>query len=171
MPPLNGSPVINAAITSTFTTDQRGLAFVGDPDIGAAEFQGDSVVLALIAIWNQDTDGDGSLDGVEYALGTDKTVPDPSNSRNLTKPAINGSGQAVLSFGINPAAVAGTRWILQRSPNLSVGSFTDVYTFDGTTDTAATGITFVRTANSVTITDANPPAGKGFYRFKANIEP
>jgi len=169
MPPLSGSPVINAAGTSSFTTDQRGLPRVGAPDIGAAEYQGDPVIANLINLWNQDSDGDGSSYGVEYALGTDTAVSDRNNPRNLTKPTINGSGHAVLSFGLNSSAVAGTRWILQRSPNLSPGSFTDVYRYDGTTDTVASGITFVRTATSVTVTDANRPAGKGFYRFKAEI--
>lgn len=169
MPPLQGSPVINAAISSTFTSDQRGFAFIGAPDIGAAEYQGDPVVANLINLWNQDSDGDGSSYGIEYALGTNNDVSDRSNPRNLTAPAFNGSGHAVVSFGLNPSAVSATRWILQRSSNLSPGSFIDIYRFDGTTDTTASGITVVRTANSVTITDANPPAGKGFYRFKAEI--
>ena len=169
MPPLVGSPVINAAITSTFTTDQRGFAFLDAPDIGAAEYLGDSVIATLISLWNQDTDGDGSPYGVEYALGTNTAVSDRGNSRNLTTPTINGSGHAVLSFGLNSAAVSATRWILQRSSDLSPGSFTEVYRFDGTTDTNASGITVVRTANSVTVTDADPPSGKAFYRFKAEI--
>lgn len=169
MPPLVGSPVINAAITSTFTTDQRGFAFLDAPDIGAAEYLGDSVIANLISLWNQDTDGDGSPYGVEYALGTNTAVSDRGNSRNLTTPTINGSGHAVLSFGLNSAAVSATRWILQRSSDLSPGSFTEVYRFDGTTDTNASGITVVRTANSVTVTDADPPSGKAFYRFKAEI--
>lgn len=170
MPPIEGSPVINAGAASDFTTDQRGLPFVGLPDIGAAEFQGASGNSALIAIWNLDSDGDGASDGVEYALGTNPSVADPSNPRNLAPPSRNGSGANVLSFGLNPSAAAGTRWILQRSPNLASGSFTDVYTFDGTTDITTTGITVVRTTNGVTITDASAPAGKGFYRFKASIE-
>ncbi len=169
MPPLVGSPVINAAITSTFTTDQRGFAFLGAPDIGAAEYLGDPVVANLISLWNQDADQDGSPYGVEYALGTDPAVSDRSNSRNLTTPTINGSGHAVLSFGLNSSAVSATRWVLQRSSDLSPGSFTQVYRFDGTSDTNASGITVIRTATSVTITDTNPPSGKGFYRFKAEI--
>ncbi len=37
MPPLPGSPVINAATGSTITSDQRGFLVVGTPDSGAAE--------------------------------------------------------------------------------------------------------------------------------------
>lgn len=37
MPPLPGSPVIDAAIGSTSTHDQHGRPIVGIPDIGAAE--------------------------------------------------------------------------------------------------------------------------------------
>jgi hypothetical protein len=169
MIPQSGSPVINAGASASFTTDQRGLPIVGIIDIGAAEDQ-TSRNAALIASWNLDSDKDGSPDGIEYALGTNPTSPDRGNSRNLTAPVRNASGARVLSFGLNPSAAAGTRWILQRSSNLSAGSFTDIYVFDGTSDTAASGVTFVRTANSVTITDASAPAGKGFYRFKAYIE-
>lgn len=169
MVPQNGSPVINAGGTTSFSTDQRGLPIVGAPDIGAAEYQG-SGNAALIAVWNLDSDGDGKADGIEYALGTNPSSADASNSRNLTPPTRNGSGANVLAFGLNPNAAPGTRWILQRSTNLAPGSFTDIYTFDGTTDTTANGISVVRTTNGVTVTDASAPSGKGFYRFKATIE-
>jgi hypothetical protein len=36
-PPLAGSPAIDAAVGSTFTTDQRGFAIAGVPDIGAVD--------------------------------------------------------------------------------------------------------------------------------------
>ena len=39
MPPLPGSPAIDAAAGSTATVDQRGRDMVGIPDIGAAESQ------------------------------------------------------------------------------------------------------------------------------------
>lgn len=171
MPPLPGSPVIDAGDESPFPTDQRGLPIVGTPDIGAAEDQGNSLVATLLASWNLDTDGDGSTDGIEYALGTNATASDRSNASNLTPPSRNGAGANILSFGLNPNALPGTRWVLQRSSNLAPDSFSDVYTFDGTNDTAASGITVVRTLSSVTITDANAPAGKGFYRFKAQFIP
>lgn len=37
MPPLAGSPAVNAAVGSTITSDQRGFPISGVPDIGAAE--------------------------------------------------------------------------------------------------------------------------------------
>lgn len=171
MPPLPGSPAINNGTTTanslfpSLTNDQRGFPRVSFPDIGAAEYQGNS---DLTRFWKLDFDGDGSPYGTEQALGTDSAVADSANSRHLTTPAFNASGHTVLSFGIAPAA-PGTRWILRRSTDLL--TFSEIYRYDGTADTAAPDITFVRTATCVTITDTNPPPGGGFYRFEARLEP
>jgi predicted outer membrane repeat protein len=165
MPPLPGSPAIDAGGATTLTTDQRGFSRVGAPDIGAAEYQGSS---DLARFWSLDFDGDASPYGTEQALGTDPLISDPSSSRNITDPAINGAGHAILSFGIG-AAAPGTRWILGRSSDLL--DFAEIYRFDGTADTAAPGITFLRTATGVTVTDTNPPPGAAFYRFEAVLEP
>jgi hypothetical protein len=163
MPPLPGSLAIDAGTTTTLTTDQRGFSRVSTPDIGAAEYQGSA---DLTRFWKLDFDGDGSPYGTEQALGTDSVVADSANSRHLTAPAFNASGHAVLSFGIAPAA-PGTRWILRRSTDLL--TFSEIYRYDGTTDTAAPGITFVRTATGVTVTDENSSAGGAFYRFEASL--
>ena len=165
MPPLPGSPAIDAGGTSTLTTDQRGFPRIGTPDIGAAEYQGAS---DLTRFWTLDFDDDASPYATEQALGTDPVVADPSNSHNLTVPTFNASGHAVLTFGIG-AAAPGTRWILKRSTDLII--FTEIYRFDGDTDTAAPGVTFLRTGNNVTITDTNPLPGGGFYRFGAVLQP
>ncbi len=171
LPPLPGSPAINAGTTKVnslfppLTTDQRGFPRVSTPDIGAVEYQGTA---DIVRFWKLDSDGDGSTYGSEQALGTDPFVSDPASTRNLTAPVFNASGHAVLSFGIAPAA-AGTRWILKRSTDLV--TFSEIYRTDGTSDTASTGITFLRTATRITVTDANPPPGGGFYRFEAILEP
>jgi hypothetical protein len=151
MPPLPGSPAIETGGTSSLTTDQRGFPRVGIPDIGAVESQGNS---DLTRFWPLDFDGDASPYGTEQALGTDPSASDPASLRNLTAPVLNASGHPVLSFGIG-TAVAGTRWILRRTTDLL--TFTEIYRYSGSTDTAAPGVTFLRTATSVTVTDTNPP--------------
>ena len=171
MPPLPGSPAIDAgaATTLTLTTDQRGFPRVSAPDIGAAEYQGTPDIARF---WKLDSDGDASPYGVEQALGTDNFAADSANARNLTAPVIDPSGHAVLRFSINSGAASGTRWIVRRSPDLSPGSFAEIYSYDGLgTDTAAPGITWQRTASSITVTDLTPPAGQVFYRFEALLTP
>ncbi|MES2439477.1 MAG: choice-of-anchor Q domain-containing protein [Verrucomicrobiota bacterium] len=165
MPPLPGSPAIDAGGTTTLTTDQRGLPRLSTPDIGAAEYQGTA---DLLRFWKLDPDGDGSPYGAEQALGTDPSVADSASPRRLTGPTLDASGHAVLTFGIGTAA-PGTRWILSRSTDLL--HFSEIYRYDGgTTDTAAPGITHLRTATTVTITDGNPPPGGAFYRFEAVLD-
>ncbi len=167
MPPLTGSPAINAAGSSTLITDQRGFPRDVHPDIGAAE---SPATRDLSQFWTLDSDGDGSPYGTEQALGTNPSTPDSSNFRNLTSPTFNASGHAILKFGIAPAA-PGTRWILKRSPDLSSGSFVEIYRFDGTSDITAPGVTFLRTATSATVTDSDPLPGRAFYRFESSYEP
>jgi hypothetical protein len=115
-----------------------------------------------------DFDGDGSSFGAEQALGTEAAVADSANSHNLTVPSIDASGHARVSFGIAPAA-SGTRWVLKRSTDLK--SFSEIYRYDGTTDTAAPGITFIRSSSSVTVTDGTSSGSSVFYRFEAQFEP
>lgn len=65
MPPLTGSPAINASVGSTSTTDQRGLPVVGVPDIGATEA---SLAAPLVVTTNANT-GPGSLRETMQAAG------------------------------------------------------------------------------------------------------
>jgi hypothetical protein len=166
MPPTRISPAINAGGATSLTTDQRGRPRLGPHDIGAVEYQGDNPETALR--WNFDLDGDGSPYGLEHALGTNPEMADSSNTRNFRGPAFNAFGHPVLSFGIGDT-VQGTRWILRRSTDLL--TFTEIYRYNGTTHTAAPGVTFLRTATGLTVTDANPLPGGGFYRLEAVLEP
>ena len=166
MPPLPGSPAIDAGGTTNLTTDQRGFPRVSIPDIGAAEYQGTADIASF---WKLDMDGDGSSYGVEQALGTDNFMADLANARNLTVPVIDASGHAVLSFGITSGAADGTRWIVRRSNDLL--TFSEIYRYDGVTDTAIAGITFLRTASNVTVTDTASLPGAAFYSFEALFEP
>ncbi len=169
MPPLPGSPVIDAGGTTTPTTDQRGFARVSTPDIGAAEYQ---ETADLARFWKLDFDGDGSPYGVEQALGTDPLVSDAGNPRNLTGPIFDFSGHARLQIGLDSQAATETRWVISRSPSLSPGSFMEIYRFDGSASIAAPGIDFtLAPGRSISVTDENPPPGGAFYRFEAVLEP
>ncbi len=165
MPPLLGSAAINAGGTIALITDQRGFSRDPKPDIGAVEYKGTS---DLTRFWNLDFDGDGFAYGAEQALGTDFFVADVADPRHLTVLALNVSGHPVLTFGIG-AAAPGTHWILRRSTDLL--TFTEIYRYSGSTDTAVPGVTFLRTSKRITVTDTNPPTGGVFYRFEARLEP
>lgn len=168
MPPLPGSPAINAGGATTLTTDQRGRPRIGTPDIGAAEYQGNS---DLSLFWPLDFDSDGSPFGVEQALGTDNFTADPANANNLGAPTFDPSGSAILHFGIGTSPFAGTCWILSRSPDLTPGSFTEIYRYDGSSDSASPGINFNRSPAGITITDTSPLPGSGYYRLGAQLTP
>ena len=147
MIPLPGSPVVNpaAATASGRITDQRGRSNSGTPDIGAAEFKGDSdIQLAIPNLlefhFDTDFDGDGTSFGNEFALGTGLFVSDADNPKNPTL-SFEPNGNATIDFGVNPDANGSVVWIIERSTNLETwtdvfvgiinpsGSFTDTTTF------------------------------------------
>lgn len=166
MPPMPGSPAIDAGVATGLASDQRGFPFVGTPDIGAAEYQGRA---DLARLWNVDPDGDGISHGIEQATGTDSFVP---NTSPLTGPVMLEEGGGLsLGFPFDPAAESGTRWVVSRSVDLTPGSFEPIYQFDGDVDTAVPGITFTRTGGDITVTDAAPPEGGAFYRLESVLEP
>lgn len=166
MPPLPGSPSIDAAPGSIFNRDQRSLPVVGTPDIGAAEFQGES---DIILFWQVDPDGDGNPFGVEEALGTDQHIPDVENPRNLDMQT-DPNGHPRLTFGRNAGAIGGTQWILARSPNLDPENFVEIFRFDGTStipESPNPDLDFTLGIDFITITDLAPPAERAYYRFEA----
>lgn len=169
MPPLPGSLALGSATwPPALAADQRGFPRTDKPEIGAVEFQGNADIARF---WSLDVDGDGSPYGLEQALGTDPYMVDSRNLRNLAAPTFNAVGHPVIRFGCSSSAVSGTRWILKRSPDLSPGSFVEIYRYNRPSESAASGVTFVRTSSSVTVTDGNPFPGGGFYRFEALLEP
>ena len=156
MPPLTGSPAIDAAGSSNpGGTDQRGLPrFVGGMlDIGAVEFQGNETELDLAFF--EDLDGDGTPVGVELAIGSDPRISDPSHPSKLRVAGFGAEGSdegsAVLTFGY-----------LDGTIPLRIARSTDLITFVEFTvipgGAAQSGI--------FTTFDLNPPAGKAFYRLE-----
>jgi hypothetical protein len=173
-PPVPGSPAIDAALPAAVQPidDQRG-AFrnPGVSDIGAVESQGTS---DLAAFWNTDWDGDGKSFGVEFATASDPITADNGAPGDFTAPILNPGGDRILSFGVNPDAIGSVIWEIEFSPDLSPGSWVSVVRSDEPNDLDRLELetNFSAELNAgppatVTITDANPPADKGFYRFTA----
>ena len=156
MPPMLGSPAINAAGNmNPGGTDQRGFPrFIGGMlDIGAVEFQGEDtefdIFLAL------DSDRDGSSNGVELAIGTAVDIADPENPNNLRLASFGANGEAQFTFGVDQSQENDIILRLMRS--------TDLINFEVTVlsnDTSFSGSTI--------FSDSNPPeGGKAFYRLEA----
>lgn len=163
MPPLLGSPVINGAAGSSFPfKDQRGFPriFDGTADLGAVEFQGESGEFALT--FNLDSDGDGTKNGLENALGTNPLIPDAGSGRNLRLTVLPLPNGATVQFGVNEASRATTILRLTRSQDLL--SF-------GTILRSNEDEPFVLSGDSTTaiVDPSPPPGGRAFYRLEATL--
>jgi len=166
-----GEGVINDAfdfdgdsdVSEPIPIDARGEPRIqGLIDIGAVEL---STEILGGGSFEGDDDGDGIVNGVEIALGTNPNVPDLNNPRNLTTPVVNSEGVATLSFGRNLEAPAGTEWVLSRSLSLQE-AFEPVFVFDGSVVTfEGAGITSQVSAESFEVSDAERT--RAFYRFEA----
>jgi hypothetical protein len=174
MPPLPGSPTIDAGLDtgSLPGSDQRGFARIvnGTVDIGAVEFQGAEDVARF---WSTDWDGDGSSFGLELALGTDPLVADPDTAGRITPyPPSSGTG---ASFGFNPVASNYAAWVLNRSLDLILDPFVEIYRFDGPTGegiTSSVPVTVNVINNTMQVTDETfprPPAA--FYQLEIERSP
>ena len=172
MPPLPGSPAIDAGIDtgSLPATDQRGFARVvnGTVDIGAVEYQG---VTDMATYWPMDWDGDGNAFGVERALGTDWNTADGTNAANLV--AILSGSDAGAAFGYNPDASDNTAWVLLRSLDLVNDPFAEIYRYDGPTGITTTNapLSVNWTASGIEVLDLSVSNTNAFYRFEAELSP
>ena len=170
MPPLPGSPAIDAGAGTTLTNDQRGFArVVGTVDMGAVEIQDSSdSTLILTSLWSTDADDDGHAFGVEFALGTDWNRTDGTHSALLA--ALPSGGAA---FGFNPDASSHTAWVLKRSLDLVSDPFVEIYRFDGPTDTpifSGIPISVNKTGDSIHVLDLSG-ATNAYYQFTAELSP
>lgn len=161
---IPGSPAIDAARSTAFTTDQRGLdfaRFLGDaPDIGAYEFTSFDPF--------SDPDGDGLSIILERSLGTD-IAQSSFGSPQMPKVAPGNNGSITYTFGRGPNPLPNTRVIVERSTTLAANSFTEIFSFDfdsATTTPIVNGITSTVEMDQFIIRDENTLPGKAFYRLK-----
>lgn len=174
---LAGSPALNVAGTTMLTSDQRGFLrnVGGAPDIGAYEsgnatgyaiWSAETIPANVDGTFTGDAEGDESPNGNEYALGTNVLLSDPDSPGN---PALitNLAGGVEITFGLNPDAKVDTKWVIKRSNDL--GIFTEIYSYNGPTDTSTPGVNIsaVVVATSITMTDSAPPNPRAFYLFVA----
>ena len=149
MPPLPGSPAIDPATSISAASDQRGFPIIGNPDIGAVEFQGETISAEPLLSFFFDTDGDGTPNGVEQAIGSDPEISDPNHPNRFRITEIDANGHPSFTFG----RTGDIPLTVTRSTNLIDFEFF-------ATVPAGTSI--------LTYTDSNPPAdGKAFYRLEA----
>ncbi len=167
MPPLPQSSAINRAPNISFSGDQRGFPINLAADSGAAEYQGRA---DLARFWDTDWDNDGSVYGVEQAVGTDPFAADGSSPKNL-RIAMSG-GDPILTFGIENNARPHTRWMVKRSADL-LGFAEQIYSFNGptATNTIAGGIFQGSSGSLLLIRDQAPNPSKMFYRLEVVLSP
>jgi hypothetical protein len=163
-----GSPVIDAGDSSanSSTSDLAGAPRkVGIIDLGAYEGPVDDPAI----LWETDFDRDGRPYGIEIANGTD---PDASDRDPLASFGVDGNGRPVMKFTRSPAPSANYLLKVTRSPDLSPGSFVEIFRISpggGGTDTEGGNSFGVDPATSqVTFTDEDPPEGSAFYRLEAD---
>ena len=116
------------------------------------EYQGS--VEAVFATFDADSDGDGTSDGIEAAIGSDPDVSDPGHPNKLRFTGFDGSGKPQLSFGYVNSLIP-----------LNLTRSTDLIDFSHIVATSGTDFT---TASALLKLDPNPPSGpRLFYRLEA----
>ncbi|TAG10800.1 MAG: DUF4394 domain-containing protein [Verrucomicrobia bacterium] len=167
MPPLPQSVAVNRVTQTSFSGDQRGFLINSAADSGAAEYQGRADIARF---WDSDWDGDGSVYGMEQAVGTNPLISDPSSPRNLRIEMVG--GEPVLTCGFVFAARPHTRWVIKRSTNLQ--SFSEqIFYFDGPTITSIgiVGYELTLSGDTLRLRDLAPNPPKMFYRLEVELSP
>lgn len=163
-----GSPALDAGDDSknNTTTDLAGNPRkVGIIDLGAYE-GAVSPTEFLPLLWETDLDGDGSSYGVELALGTD---PNVWNRQPLGDFTPDSNGDPAFSFSREPNPAGNYILKVMRSPDLTPGSFTEIFRITPNSGGNATeaGNSFFVIGNAVTLIDFDSPAGASYYRLEA----
>ncbi|MDB6072152.1 MAG: hypothetical protein JWL81_3323, partial [Verrucomicrobiales bacterium] len=165
-PPWPGSPAIGLAAGSGARSDQRGFLINGDPDAGAADFQGKT---DLARWWDTDWDNDGVPFGVEFSLSGSPRQPGPPP----VTISVNAAGEPVILTSFEPLATPWVAWALFRSPNLSA-SWESIFTKNGDASFLASGVELqVLSAGSLSwrATDRLPNPSRMFYRWSVQLNP
>lgn len=161
----NGGSVSTVLILEGGVAEDAGLNSGLAPDIQDLDEDGDVLELTpvdargFLRIANGTTD----LGAVEFTASNDTQEPSPE----LCFEEVDSGGSAVLSFELNQTLEAGESWVLSRATDL-VG-FGPIFTFDGTSVTseeAGNSSNLDVGTNTFTITDANPPLDRAFYRLE-----
>ena len=185
MPPLPGSPAINAGSANTTDgTDQRGLTRLIDGflDIGAVEIQEGEALSPFpnpfpfpVSEFSSDSDQDGTPNGLEVILGSNPFIADNEDPR---KPIffLDPDGQPSLTFGRGPDLPAGLTLSVVRSPLLTSGSFEILASYDSASNTITlpagnTSAGFIMMADQFIFTDSSPRLPRNFYRLEATFDP
>jgi autotransporter-associated beta strand protein len=176
---LAGSPARNAAIGSTATSDQRGSPIVGVPDLGA--YEANDTPTTNYSAWSlavagsvlpsgDDTEKDGAINALEYALRRNPNVSDASLNPTLTGPI----GGRSFAFRYQPTA-NDLRYIVQRNTDLNnAAGWTEIYRFDLSTGVATEhpSITADENATTQVITLLDPaPGARLFWRLRIELLP
>lgn len=165
LPP--GSPALDVGLNAAnrLPTDLAGNVRIQISTIDIGAYEPDLIG----SLWLTDADMDGTPWGIENAIGSDPNNIVPGDTDNLLTPG----GNAVLTFGRNPNASPYTTYVVERSPDLTLNSFAEIYRFTGseTSETLGAGVSSSIGSTLFTITDANPPAGKAFYRLRVDYAP
>jgi hypothetical protein len=161
LPLLTNSPARDAAVGSTNLTDQRGVPVFGIPDLGAFEARPPTNFLYWASetagqplIFGADSENDGGVNGLEYALRRNPLVRD-----SAILPTLAGTnGGRTFTFNYRPAATD-LRYIVQRSSNLT--TWTEVYRNDLTTGVITrSGVTSTENAGTQITTIHDPATGR-----------
>lgn len=168
LPPLPGSPAIDAGVANTLLSDQRGFPRpVGSTvDLGAVEDQGFS---DRARFWLTDWDGDGISYGMERAMGTDPQTASAPETAQIE--GIVSNGMAGVVFGFNPEATNTVAWVVTRSQDLSTNSFTEIYRYDTFRNSTSTNpVSAHVTSSSIEVFDASDPQPtNAFYRLEVEL--
>jgi hypothetical protein len=176
---LPGSPARNAATGSTATSDQRGFPIVFVPDIGA--YEASDTPTTSYSAWStevagsllpadDDTESDGAINALEYALRRDPLANDATLNPTLTGPA----GGHLFTFRYQPTA-NDLRYIVQRNTDLTnTTGWTEIYRYDLSTGAISElfSITGDENATTKVITLTDPALGtKLFWRLRIELVP
>ncbi len=185
MPPLPGSPAINAAgINNPGGTDQRGLLRLvgGNLDVGAVEIQNGETVSPFpnpfpfpVSEFASDSDLDSIPNGLEVILGTNPFIPDHTNSRNPAF-SFNSEGNPSLIFGRNNELPAGITLTVERSTTLTNNSFETIGSYDSTSNSVTlpgslSSNLFTFTDEEFVFIDTSILSPRAFYRLGAAFNP
>lgn len=83
---------------------------------------------------------------------------------------VNGSGSPEFTFGRGANALPGTIWRVTRSPDLTPGSFVEIFRFNGTSTIPAApdaNVHFTISTDFISVIDLTPHLDRAFYRFEA----